>query len=158
MKAGIDYRALRQQVRLAQVLDLLGFVPSTCCRNQVRGPCPVHRSRTPRSRSFAAHLQRHCWQCFRCGAGGNALDLWAAATRLPVYEAAVDLCRRLNLSIPWLSARSPPRLWRHAIYPQRTGWYVKAPTEGYISCVTAKSIHGDVIHGSRYRIERHNAL
>jgi DNA primase len=106
--AGIDYRALRQRLRLAQVLDLLGFVPSARYRNQVRGPCPVHGSRTPRSRSFAAHLERQCWQCFNCGAHGNALDLWAAATKLPVYEAAVDLCRRLNLAIPWL-ARSPPR-------------------------------------------------
>lgn len=107
--AGIDYRALRQQVRLAQVLDLLGFVPSARSGNQVRGPCPVHGSRTRRSRSFSAHLERHCWQCFHCGAAGNALDLWAAATRLPLYEAAVDLCRRLNLAIPWLGARSPPR-------------------------------------------------
>ena len=106
--AGIDYRALRCRLRLGQVLDLLGFVPSTQCGPQVRGPCPLHGSRAPRGRSFAAHLERHCWQCFRCGAGGNALDLWTAATGLPVYEAALDLCRRLNLAIPRLTARSPP--------------------------------------------------
>jgi DNA primase len=107
--AGIDYRALRGALRLGQVLDLLGFVPTSCAGAQVRGPCPVHGSRAPRRRSFAAHLERHCWQCFGCGAGGNALDLWAAVTKLPLYEAAVDLCRRLNLAIPWLGARSPPR-------------------------------------------------
>ena len=107
--AGIDYRALRRALRLGPVLELLGFVPSTGGRNQVRGPCPVHGSRSPRSRSFAGHLERHCWQCFGCGAGGNALDLWAAVTKLPLYQAAVDLCRRLNLAIPWLPARSPPR-------------------------------------------------
>jgi DNA primase len=112
--AGIDYPALRQQVRLAQVLDLLGFVPSTCCGNQVRGPCPVHRSGTPRSRSFAAHLERHCWHCFGCGAGGNVLDLWAAVTNRPLYEAALDLCQWLHIKVPWLparsrAARSPPR-------------------------------------------------
>ena len=106
---GIDYAALRRRVRLGQVLDLLGFVPTNQARNQVRGPCPVHGSHTPTSRSFAAHLERHCWQCFSCGAHGNALDLWTAATKLPLYEAAVDLCRRLNLDIPWLTARSPPR-------------------------------------------------
>ena len=97
------------RLRLGQVLDLLGFVPSTQCGPQVRGPCPLHGSRAPRGRSFAAHLERHCWQCFRCGAGGNALDLWLASTGLPVYEAALDLCRRLNLAIPRLSARSPPK-------------------------------------------------
>lgn len=95
--AGIDYRALRRQVRLDQVLDLLGFVPTNQAPNQVRGPCPIHGSRSARSRSFAAHLQRHCWQCFRCGAHGNALDLWVAATKLPLYEAALALCHRLNL-------------------------------------------------------------
>jgi DNA primase len=63
---------------------------------------------------FAAHLERHCWHCFRCGAGGNALDLWIAVTGLPVYEAALDLCRRLHLDVPRLPAgrrplsRSPP--------------------------------------------------
>jgi DNA primase len=94
---------------LGQVLALLGFEPSARAGAQVRGPCPLHGARSPRSRSFAAHLQRHCWQCFRCGAGGNALDLWLAATGLPLYEAALDLCRRLNLEMPWLPARSPPR-------------------------------------------------
>ena len=112
--AGIDFAALRRQLRLGQVLELLGFVPSSRAGVQVRGPCPVHGSQTARSRSFAAHLERQCWQCFRCGAHGNALDLWAAATQVPLYEAALDLCRRLHLEIPWLpkrccAARSPPR-------------------------------------------------
>jgi len=111
--AGIDYVALRQRLTLGQVLELLSFVPRSRAGAQVRGPCPVHGSPTPRSRSFAAHLERHCWQCFRCGAHGNALDLWVAVTKLPLYEAALDLGRRLNLEIPWLparrrAARSPP--------------------------------------------------
>ena len=106
--AGIDYAVLRQRLRLGQVLELLGFVPSSRHGAQVRGPCPVHGGRAPRSRSFAAHLERHCWHCFRCGAGGNALDLWMAATRLPLYAAALDLCRRLHLAIPRRPARSPP--------------------------------------------------
>jgi len=111
---GIDYAALRQRLRLGQVLELLGFVPSSRHDAQVRGPCPLHGSRTPRSRSFAAHLERHCWHCFRCGAHGNALDLWSAKTKLPLFESALDLCQRLHLDIPWLPARrsparSPPR-------------------------------------------------
>jgi DNA primase len=111
---GIDFTALRRQIRLGQVLELLDFVPVARRGAQVRGPCPVHRSHTPRSRVFAAHLERHCWHCFCCGAGGNALDLWVAVTKLPVYEAALDLCRRLHLDVPCLAAgrrplaRSPP--------------------------------------------------
>ena len=107
--AGIDFAALRQRLRLGQVLELLGFVPTTHLGAQVRGRCPIHGSRSPKSRSFAAHLERHCWHCFGCGAHGNALDLWSAATRLPLYEAALDLGRRLNLEVPRLSDRSPPK-------------------------------------------------
>jgi DNA primase len=111
---GIDYRAVRQQLRLRQVLELLGFVPSARCGPQLRGPCPVHGARRPRSRSFAAHLERDCWHCFRCGAHGNVLDLWVAVTKLPLYEATLDLCQRLQVDIPWRparrgAARSPPQ-------------------------------------------------
>jgi hypothetical protein len=48
------------------------------------------------------------WHCFGCGADGNALDLWAAVTKQPLYAAVLDLCRRLPLDIPWRPARSPP--------------------------------------------------
>lgn len=108
---GIDYRALRRRVPLGQVLELLGYTPATRRGSQLRGPCPVHGSHTPKSRSFAAHLEWHCWHCFRCGAGGNALDRWRAVMRLPLYAAALDLCRRLALDVPWLPARRrpPPR-------------------------------------------------
>ena len=107
---GIDFALLRGQVPLAQVLDLVGFRALTRVGSQLRGPCPVQGSRWPRSRSFAAHLTKQCWHCFRCGAGGNALDLYLAVTRLPVYQGALDLCRRLGLEIPWRPARprSPP--------------------------------------------------
>ena len=108
---GIDFALLRGQVPLAQVLDLVGFRALTRVGWQLRGACPVHGSTSPGSRSFAAHLAKQCWQCFRCGAGGNALDLYAAVTKLPLYAAAVELCARLHLPVPWRTAsasRSPP--------------------------------------------------
>jgi DNA primase len=107
---GIDYRAARVQVRLAEVLDLLDFVPRQRRGDQMRGPCPVHRSATPTSRVFAAHLERNIWHCFRCGRGGNALDLWAAVSRQPLYLAVLDLYQRLGREVPWLAA--PPRTHR----------------------------------------------
>ena len=87
---GIDFVLLRQQLELAAVLDLVGFRPRTRPGPVQRGPCPVHGSTSPRSRSFAAQLEKNCWHCFGCGAGGNALDLYLAVTRLPVYEGALD--------------------------------------------------------------------
>ena len=56
-------------------------------------------------------MAKHGWQCFRRGAGGNALDLYLAVTRLPVYEGALELCARLHLPAPRRaqpSSRSPP--------------------------------------------------
>lgn len=111
--AGVDFRALRRLVRLEQVLELVGFEATARRGPCVRGPCPVHGS-ARRGRSLAAHLARHCWQCFRCGAHGNALDLWLAVSRLPPYEGALTLCARLGLAVPRLpatagaAARSPP--------------------------------------------------
>jgi DNA primase len=99
---GIDFRQARSEVRLAEVLGLVGFVPCWRLGEQLRGPCPVHGSRGPRSRSFGAHLGRGVWHCFRCGAGGNALDLWVAVTRQPLHPAVLDRYGRLGRAVPWL--------------------------------------------------------
>ena len=111
---GIDYRAARALLPLADVLALLGYVPAARHGPQLRGPCPVHRSHVPTSRSFGAHLGRGAWHCFRCGAGGNALDLWAAVTRQPLHAAVLDLCQRLGRNAPWRTAAAarPPAVPR----------------------------------------------
>jgi DNA primase len=100
----IDLRQARAEIRLSDVLALLDFVPRTRCGAQRRGPCPVHGSQSASSRSFAAHLGKDVWHCFRCGQGGNALDLWARATGQPLYAAVRDLYQRLGRSVPWLRA------------------------------------------------------
>jgi DNA primase len=89
-------------VRLAAVLQLLGWSARTRVGAQLRGACPVHRSRSATSRVFAAHLERGLWQCFRCGAAGNALDLWAQVTGQGIYQAVVELYQRLGRTPPWL--------------------------------------------------------
>ncbi len=53
-------------------------------------------------RCFSADEHEHVFQCFKCGRPGNALDLWSMAEKQPPYEAAVDLCGRLNVPIPYL--------------------------------------------------------
>ena len=107
--ASIDFGTVRRQIGMEAVLGLLGFAPSQRRGDQVRGPCPIHKPRSARSRSFSAHLERNVYHCFRCGSGGNQLDLWAAATRQPLYQAAMDLCEKLHRPVPWLSRRSPAR-------------------------------------------------
>jgi DNA primase len=99
---GIHFAEVRARVTLADVLDVLGFVPCDTSGDQVRGPCPVHRSVSPSSRSFSANLKLHIYRCFKCGASGNQLDLYAAVTGLGLFEATLALCEQLHREIPWM--------------------------------------------------------
>jgi transposase len=101
-RTGIDYRQLRSLVSISEVLDLLGFQATTRRGDVVRGGCPVHDSKSPTSRVFSVHLTKNLFRCFKCQAAGNHLDLWVAATRQPLYQAALDLCQRLQRPVPWL--------------------------------------------------------
>ena len=99
---GIDFVTLRKQIPMQRVLELLDYQPRSRASDQIRGPCPVHQSTSPTSRIFSANIARNTFQCFKCGAKGNQLDLWAQVHDLNIYEAAVDLCRQLNLEPPRL--------------------------------------------------------
>src|SRR5438874_244540 len=99
---GIHFAEIRALIPMSAVLDLVGFVPIEASPYHVRGPCPVHQPRSPRSRSFSANLKRHVYQCFTCGSAGNQLDLYAAITGLTVFEAALALCEQLHQEIPWV--------------------------------------------------------
>lgn len=96
----VDFSALRAVVSIGQVLELVGWEPSHRSGPQARGPCPIHKSSSARSRSFSVHLEANVFQCFGCGGKGNQLDLWIAVTGLGVYEAAVDLGERLGMEVP----------------------------------------------------------
>jgi hypothetical protein len=96
----IDYAFLREQITLEQVLRHLGHFDGLRGRGaQLYGPCPFHTSTRVRSRSFSVNLKSHVFRCCHptCGVQGNALDLWAAARHLPLYEAALDLAQTFHL-------------------------------------------------------------
>ena len=98
---GVDFRAIRAAVSIAQVLERVDFQSSRAIRRSTtRGGCPVHGASSPKSRSFSVNLTKNTDPCFKCGSQGNALDLWAAATQTPLYEAAITLCEKLNLNMP----------------------------------------------------------
>jgi putative transposase len=96
----IDFPALRATLSMAAVLQLLGFQANSTRGTQQRGPCPLHGSTSGTSRCFSAHQDQNMFHCFKCGRSGNALDLWIAATQQTPYDAAIDLCRRLNIPLP----------------------------------------------------------
>jgi len=105
----IDFAEARARLRIAEVLQLMNYEPRRFLGPQARGPCPLHGSRSASSRVFAVHGHKNVFHCFVCGAGGNALDLWAAWTRQDLYAAVVDLFQRLGRDIPWLPACCKPR-------------------------------------------------
>lgn len=100
---GVNFARLREQIAMGDVLRLLGFVPVSVRGDQLRGPCPVHGAKNPRSRSFSVNLGLGRYQCFHCGSRGNALELWAAARQLPWHAAAIELCETLGIEVPWMT-------------------------------------------------------
>jgi len=103
--AGIDYAKLREQVPIEKVLALVEFFAVESSGDERRGPCPIHGSNSAASRSFSANIRKHTFRCFKCGAGGNQLDLWVAISKLPLHEAARDLCQRLAIAVPEIKRR-----------------------------------------------------
>lgn len=97
---GIDYALVRETIRIADVLRLLDFQPVERSGDELRGPCPIHGSLSRTSRSFSANVRKQTFICFKCGASGNQLDLWVAVSKLPLYDAARDLCSRLGIEVP----------------------------------------------------------
>jgi transposase len=96
----VDYQYLRQQLSITAVLGLLNYSQPRIGTVQQRGPCPLHHDKRRRS-TFSVNLEQGLFQCFarHCAARGNALDLWAKATGLPLHQAALDLANKLDLKL-----------------------------------------------------------
>jgi putative transposase len=105
----IDFVAVRSLISMAAVLQLLGFQANSAQGAQQRGPCPLHGSTSGTSRCFSANFDLNAFHCFKCDRSGNALDLWAQATRQTPYDAAIDLCNRLSIPLPTLSPQNRHR-------------------------------------------------
>jgi len=99
---GVNFDLLRERISIVDVLRLLDLTACGRQGDQLRGPCPVHGSSSPRSRSFTVNVRLGRYYCHRCGSGGNALELWAAVRGVSVYAAAIELCRSLGLEVPWI--------------------------------------------------------
>ena len=99
---GVDFGRVRSEITMEQVLDLLGFEPVSRSGVQWYGVCPLHESRSGHRRSFSVNVALGRYYCHGCRSRGNQLELWAAATKRPLYQAALDLCDRLGRDVPWI--------------------------------------------------------
>jgi hypothetical protein len=97
----VDYAFLREQITMERVLAHLGLLSQLRGGGrQRRGPCPLHSHAGAAERTFSVNLDKNMFRCFHaeCGAQGNALDLWGAVHRLPLYEAALHLAEMFGLA------------------------------------------------------------
>jgi DNA primase len=102
---GVDFATVRTEITMEQVLSLLRFQPTSRSGVQWYGRCPLHESRSGHRRSFSVNVAIGRYYCHRCHSYGNQLELWAAATKLPLHQAAIDLCHRLGCDVPWIGNR-----------------------------------------------------
>jgi DNA primase len=110
----VDFTVVKKLVSIYNVLDLIGWKPLTKIGDQWRGACPVHRSQSSRSRSFA--VCKTGFFCHGCKANGDQIALYAMFKGLTFPSAAVELCREHGFEIPYL-----PRLRRAREREKRNG-------------------------------------
>jgi len=99
---GVDFNSLRKEISMEDVLRQLRFQATGRVGDQLHGPCPVHGSTSPGSRTFSVNLAKARYYCHKCHSHGNQLELWAAVHKLSLYDAVVDLCRALAREVPWV--------------------------------------------------------
>ena len=95
---GVDYAAVRDQISILDVLGLLNFQPVGRSGDWLRGPCPLEWDEDPRV--FAVNIVTDRYYCHACHGSGNQLELWRDMQGLTLFQAARDLCRRLNIPVP----------------------------------------------------------
>ncbi len=99
----IDFRALKEQVSIKDVLERYGVLDSLreTKPGTFVGPCPVHGGTN--SNSFNVDVPRGMWNCFSdCKStgksGGNVLDLVMRLDNCSIREAGEKLCDWFELS------------------------------------------------------------
>jgi len=95
--AGVDFDQVRGMFTIDQVLQKVNWLPTRRRGAQLRGPCPVCRGE---GRCLSVNVATDRYFCHKCGSRGNVLELWMALTDLSVYQAAIDLCRTFNRTVP----------------------------------------------------------
>ena len=101
----IDYRELKQQIRILDLLIRMGWQVTKGRGAQLRGPCPLPgcceaaTSESSRSvNSFSVHCERNIYGCFCCQSAGTVLDFWQTYKSITLHQAAIELSRMVKSS------------------------------------------------------------
>jgi DNA primase len=103
----IDFETLKVRVSIVELLESIGWEPVRRRRGgeELRGPCPIHKSGSTTSIIFSVTPSRNIFRCFQCEAGGDTIALAAYLFGIPRdqrVKAAVELCKRLGIEMPRL--------------------------------------------------------
>ena len=87
----VSFRAVKQSVSMAQVLDHYGLMETLVPRGKdsLTGPCPIHHGANPTQ--FRVSPSKNIWNCFGGCPGGNVLDFVAQMEKVDIREAALRL-------------------------------------------------------------------
>ena len=99
---GVDFQKLRAEITMQQVLDLVRFEVTHRSGDQCYGNCPLHDSTSRHRRKFSVNVAIGRYYCHQYHSQGDQLDLWAAFTKLPLHQAAIDLYRVFGRNVPWV--------------------------------------------------------
>jgi CHC2 zinc finger len=104
---GIDFKQVREEISMQQVLKLVGFEPTQRRGDQWYGACPLHGSSSTRPRCFSVNVRSGHYCCHQCQSSGDQLHLWGAVNALSDYDATIHLCHMLSHPIPWIWHHKP---------------------------------------------------
>jgi DNA primase len=106
----IDFRALKAQVPIRDVLARYGFLEGLKDKGNGRliGSCPIHGGKS--GNSFHADTTKNVFNCFSGCGGGNVLDLVAKVEQCSVREAAEKLATWFDLHFDRVEGQRAPAM------------------------------------------------
>jgi DNA primase len=91
-----DFNLIKQQVSIAQVLDMLDIKGLTPHGDTLRGSCPCCKEGN--NRSFVVTPARNIFYCFSERKGGSVIDLVARFRRIPESQAGQQIAAHFGLN------------------------------------------------------------
>jgi hypothetical protein len=91
-----DFQSIKQQVTIAQVIEMLGITGLTPHGETLRGFCPICKEGN--NRAFVVTPARNIFYCFSEKRGGSVIDLVARFKRIPESQAGQQLAQHFGLN------------------------------------------------------------
>lgn len=99
MPRPIDFKAIRRMITPRRVFELLGAHVQQSFAGEATTRCPAMCVVSLRGRE--ATVNDEIVYCHRCKESFDAVAIWSIRMRMSAYNAAVDLCNRLALEVPY---------------------------------------------------------